>query len=538
MVPSKECHFACSSHQRFPECQCGLLESQRFNHSHGMVYEPSNHQQNTLSVDRSATVGLVCYQVQRQVSSLHVSCGRSSGHGQGCPKSGLDQHDSLCLSPSCHTSSGPQQDNAAPMHSLPSGSQLAAHGMVSSDSRSSDRLSTARSSDTSSLNPAWYQDLPSKSCLFRLTRLQTVQRCMQAKGFSPSASQSISEKHRQSSELCYERYWQRFLSWCNQRDEHPLFIPVTSLADFLDELAKSLQIVPSTLDSIKSCILITIKACTDKDYINTYELTAITSKYHKDCPAIVFKLPDWNLVLVLEQLCKSPFEPLHEASFKLLTYKTVFLVAMACSCRVSELHALAFNKLSHTPDWDTVFLEAKSDFLAKNQSSRDPKFTRQFKLKALVKPAHKVSFVSGSVEAQKYNKHKLLCPVRALRMYLARSHSRRTSTKKALFVSLHAKHKNDITKQSVGNWVRKTILLCYNLVGDNPTNLGRATVHEIRALTSSIKFERNLSLDSVLKSCIWKHNNTFTKYYLRDVATVSDDLYRLPPVFMSQCRLN
>ena len=314
-------------------------------------------------------------------------------------------------------------------------------------------------------------------------------------------------------------------------------MPVTALADFLDELAKSHQIVPSTLDSIKSCILITIKACTNKDYTGTYELCAITSKYHKDCPAVVFKLPDWNLVLVLEQLCKPPFEPLHETSFKLLTYKTVFLVSMACSCRVSELHALSFSKLSHSADWSTVFLEAKSDFLAKNQTSRDPNYVRKFKLKALVKPANKVNFLPGSSEAHTYNRHKLLCPVRALRMYLARSQSRRTSNKTALFVSLHAKHKNDITKQSVGNWVRKTILLCYNLVGDNTHNLGRATVHEIRALTSSIKFERNLSLDSVLKTCIWKNNNTFTKYYLRDVATVSNDLYRLPPVFMSQCKL-
>ena len=325
------------------------------------------------------------------------------------------------------------------------------------------------------------------------------------------------------------------MHWVQERPCHPLLAPVTVLADFFNDIALACDVVPSTLDAIKSCILLTIKLCTGVDHTNNYELYAICARYHKECPAEVFTYPDWNLVLVLEILRSSHFEPLHEISMKMLTYKTVLLVAIACSCRVSELHALAFDKLSHTKDWSIVYLEAKSDFLAKNQSIR--KDSRKFALKALVKPVHKTSFPPNSSEAAQYHRNKLLCPVRALRVYLARTAYRRRN-KHALFISLNANHKSDITKQSICNWVRKTIYLCYQLAGENDQNLGRASVHEIRSVTSSIKFERSMSLDSVLKTCMWKHNNTFTRYYLRDVAVLSDNLYRMPPLWMAQSVIN
>ena len=305
----------------------------------------------------------------------------------------------------------------------------------------------------------------------------------------------------------------------------------------MNDVVASKDVVPTTLDGIKSCILITLRFCTGIDLTQSCELSAISAKYHKDCPAEMFKVPAWNLVLVLESLCKPPFEPLTQASMKHLTFKCVFLIAMSLSCRVSELHALSYDKLSHDKSWSVVYLEPRSDFLAKNQTSLHSDQTRQFTVKALVPPAHKTSFLPNSYDALKYNRKKMFCPVRALRLYLARTEHKRKG-KKSLFISLQPNHRSDITKQSVANWIRRTIKLCYALAGDNPDNLGRASVHEIRALTASIKFERNLSINSILKSCVWKNGNTFTKFYLRDVAVVSQELHKFPPLWMSQSHIN
>ena len=79
--------------------------------------------------------------------------------------------------------------------------------------------------------------------------------------------------------------------------------------------------------------------------------------------------PKWDLACVLLALSKTPFEPLSEASLVHLTWKTVFLIAMASSKRRSELHAfsteeglLRFNKSD-----GSVSLGYQLGFLPKTQ---------------------------------------------------------------------------------------------------------------------------------------------------------------------------
>ena len=302
--------------------------------------------------------------------------------------------------------------------------------------------------------------------------------------------------------------------------QSPLNVTVPNLTDFLLYMIDGGKHIPETLESIKSCVCVTLRLATGVDFSHNPELTAVMQKFHKECPRATFQLPDWNLVYVLDALMKSPFEPLSQASLKHLTYKTVFLVAMSCSCRISELHALDFRKLQHSPDWSSVWLSPHAMFLAKNQKSRKSSYERQFKLTNLVQ------FV-GSQEPDR-----LLCPVRALKYYLSRTKSFR-GTKKCLFISLQPNRKADITKQSINIWIRNTIRLAYALHGHQGDPLGRATNHEIRSVCSSLAFEKSLSLSSVLKACCWKNNNTFTSYYLKDVTVLANDLMRFSPLVVA-----
>ena len=50
--------------------------------------------------------------------------------------------------------------------------------------------------------------------------------------------------------------------------------------------------------------------------------------------------PEWNLALVLSALTKPRFKPLDKASDQLLTWNTVFLIAVASSKRRGKIHAL------------------------------------------------------------------------------------------------------------------------------------------------------------------------------------------------------
>ena len=285
------------------------------------------------------------------------------------------------------------------------------------------------------------------------------------------------------------------------------------------------KVLPATLDGIKSCICSTLALATGHDFSKNLELSSILSKYHLECPRERFEVPDWNLVLVLNALLQEPFEPLKTVSIKYLTYKTVFLVAMAMAARVSEVNAIDYRKILHDEHWKHVWLEPNSLFMAKTQRNRKPTSTRQFKLTNLAQ------FV-GSRE-----KDALLCPVRALRIYLKRTAHLRKH-KKCLFLSLQPNRKTEITRQSINIWIRNTIRLAYHLAGNDQASLGRATNHEIRAITSSLSFERSLSLENVMKSCHWKGHNTFTSYYLKDVTVLSAELMRFSPLVVASTVIN
>ena len=538
VVSSSSNQVESSSYQGFSECSYRLSESERDNHHFRMVSTPSSSAANQSSVAGQTPNRSLRHKHECKIAPLCVSCARSSGSGSGCSQHGLGWHDSVCLSPPVNSTPGTEQNHSTQLPSVPHSPELASVAMVPQDPEPAGGCSSAHTNSQEITQTARNPCLPSKSTLSGLTRVQTIKQCLIARGFSPEAASNISEKNRDTSNSCYEKYWQRYVSWCHRSAVNPILASVTDIANFLTHLINIKEFVPTTVDCIKSCITLTLRFCTGNDFTTSIELTALLQKYHRECPPDLYRLPSWNLVLVLEMLNGYPFEPLHEESLKHLTYKCVFLLCISCSLRVSELHALAFDKIKHTPDWQTVYLEPKSDFLAKNQKSHSLPQTRCFKLKALVKPANKTHFQPGSEEETKYQAAKLFCPVRALRLYLARTTYRRTPQKAALFLSLNANHKSDITKQSISNWVRHTIKLCYALAGENPSNIGRASVHEIRAISSSVQFERSLSLTSLMKSCVWKNGNTFTRYYLRNVAVLSDDLYQFPPMWFSQGIIN
>ena len=297
------------------------------------------------------------------------------------------------------------------------------------------------------------------------------------------------------------------------------------MSDFLVDMVNTNKFMPDTLEGVKSCICSTIKVATGVDLVRNVELSAIMAKFHLDCPREKFEVPDWNLCLVLNSLMEYPYEPIRKASLKHLTYKTVFLVGMACAGRIADLHALDFRKVWHDNEWRHVWLEPNSLSMAKTQKDNKPSSQKQFKLTNLrefVGPREKDAW---------------LCPVRALRVYMDRTKDMRKG-KKCLFVSLQPNRQGDITRQSINIWIRNTIRLAYALAGRNTENLGRATNHEIRSVASSLAYERSMSLNTLMRACHWKHANTFTSYYLKDVAVLSQELMRLSPIVVASTVIN
>ncbi len=58
---------------------------------------------------------------------------------------------------------------------------------------------------------------------------------------------------------------------------------------------------------------------------------------------------------MLEALCKPPFEPIEQVSERLLTLKTVLLLAISSLKRVGDLQALSVASIDFTPVWRKSF---------------------------------------------------------------------------------------------------------------------------------------------------------------------------------------
>ena len=227
-------------------------------------------------------------------------------------------------------------------------------------------------------------------------------------------------------------------------------------------------------------------------------------------------------------LTKAPFEPLKDASLKILTFKTVFLMALASGKRRGEVHAWTFSSLRHKPHWKEVTISPSPAFLAKNQlASEGPDLIRPVVIPAL-KP-----FLSSDLSDDM-----TLCPIRALRYYLDRTSTRRKG-KNLLFISFKEGFDKDIQRSTISSWIKQTVALAYQS-SDSMSEHAHVKAHDLRSMSASVAFKGGVSLEQVLGSCYWKSHNTFTTFYLKDVAWQSTDQsdFKLGPVVSTQHVVN
>ena len=189
-------------------------------------------------------------------------------------------------------------------------------------------------------------------------------------GFSQAVAERIEAPQRRSTRTVYEAKWSVFENWCHDNQVDVRSPPITSIADFLMYLFEVRNLQPNTIDGYRSAIADRL----GNDPVNISKdenLTRLLDSFHRDRPKGRRGVPPWSLSLVLHQLTKPPFEPIRKASLKHLTFKTVFLMALASGKRRSEIHAWVFKNIRNQADWCKVSMYPSPSFLAKNQLARD-----------------------------------------------------------------------------------------------------------------------------------------------------------------------
>ena len=341
-------------------------------------------------------------------------------------------------------------------------------------------------------------------------------------GFSEAVATRIEAPQRGSTRSVYEAKWAIFTKWCITYQVDFRTPPVKSVADFLMYLFEERKLQPSTIDGYRSAIADKLGNSTlniGKDE----NLTRLLDSFHRDRPKGRRGIPSWNLSLVLHQLTKAPFEPIKEASLKHLTFKAVFLLALGSGKRRSAIHAWQSKNIRHQSDWSKVSLYPSPSFLSKNQLAKEgPDSVAPVVIPALA-PTLDRSLKSD----------RSLCPVRALRYYLDRTSDIRQN-KELVFVSFKKGFDKDISPATISSWIKQTVILCYELSDQEAHTLHQVKAHDVRAFAASKAFQSRVSLEQILSACHWKSHNTFTQFYLKDVACADSELYHLGPVVAAQ----
>ena len=341
-----------------------------------------------------------------------------------------------------------------------------------------------------------------------------------SKGIAVAAR--IEAPQRRSTRSVYEAKWTIFTKWCLSNQVDFRAPPLKAIADFLLHLFQEKKLQPSTIDGYRSAIAdklgnSTINVGKDEN------LSRLLDSFHRDRPKGRRGIPSWNLSLVLHQLTKAPFDSLKEASLKHLTFKTVFLLALGSGKRRSEIHAWLHKNIRHQLDWSKVFLYPSPSFLSKNQLAKEGPDS----VAPVVIPALAPS-LDRSLKGDRS-----LCPVRALRYYLDRTADLRQN-KELVFVSFKKGFDKDISPATISSWIKQTVVLCYELSDQEALTLHQVKAHDVRAFAASKAFQSGISLDQILSACHWKSHNTFTQFYLKDVAWADSELFHLGPVVAAQ----
>ena len=461
----------------------------------GMVTAPFG-----VSADSSGTPssgsGLVRLVPRSSPSVLLCESGRSRCLGSGCLFHSLVGLPRVCIPSVCSSSEGSREGRVRSGISPSDRSLLAQEALVSSAPVASCRAAEVPCGFSGPSTSAHFSDSAPQSRGSTSYTLAALRSAGREAGLSVRAAERAASHLRPSSRATYDSRFGSFVEWCSTRQIDPYHAPLRAVADFLIHLFDDKKAL-STIVSHRTAISTMHSGFPDGSSVSSsVHLSRLLRSFFLSRPPERTLVPPWSLHAVLRALAKPPFEPLAQASFHHLTVKTVFLIAVASGQRRSTLHALTLEP-GHIR-WESagVRLIPRAGFLAKNQTASSQKDLQIF-LPSL--SAH------SSVMQDK-----LWCPVRALKWYVDRSSSLRTSPD--LFISTVAPHSR-VSPKTISRWIVKAISSA------GPSALVSATprAHDTRGLSTSWALFNGDSVDQITQAAYWSNPNSFITCYLRDV---------------------
>ena len=331
----------------------------------------------------------------------------------------MESHTRLCVSTVPSHTNCDKQNTDIPVQDSIDSTSMARQTMVSRTPRSVGVTTGISASNSKPASSAKRQNSASKPGPSTTSRLGIVKQSLRDRQFSSDVAEHVSKARRDSTVKVYDAKWQIFRDWADQRKIDPIQATPQIVADFLTFLFCVKKCQVSTIRGYRSTISNTLKYRTGYDFGSHPVLSELIKSFAKQRPVDRSLAPKWDLAFVLSHMCKAPFEPLDKASLFHLSVKTVFLVTLATARRVSEVHAFSIDSdhLRFSNLDGSLILRTQVGFLAKNQlPSRAPDSITIPKL--------------SNFYCKSDNLNRMLCPVRADKIYLNKTKSLRKHRKR------------------------------------------------------------------------------------------------------------
>jgi len=320
----------------------------------------------------------------------------------------------------------------------------------------------------------------------------------QEAGLSQRATEFAAGSFRTSTRTTYDSRLAGFHDWCAKSSTDPSTASLGCISDFLVSLFDK-NLAVATIRGYRSAIASSHRGFLDGSTVSdSVYISRILKSFFLQRPPVRSLVPSWSLPSVLRCLSEAPFEPLQQATLFHLTIKTVFLIAIASGQRRSSIQALSIEPGHIRWEKSGVRLIPVASFVAKNQTASSGSV--EFFLPSLA------SF--SSVEEDK-----VWCPVRALKWYISRTKSLRSSSD--LFITTTAPHRA-ASKDTISRW----LVECIKLTGDGVLQSGPLRAHDTRALSTSWALFNGATIEQLQKAAFWANPNSFISCYLKDVVAL------------------
>ncbi len=222
--------------------------------------------------------------------------------------------------------------------------------------------------------------------------------------------ETIASARAPATRKLYSSKWGIFESWCLARAIDPVNYPVGPVLEFLQE-----RLTAGAAATTLRVYVAAIAARRELDEIPLGRhrmVSAFMRGVRRLRPTRPTAVPSWDLSVVLEGLVTAPFEPLESAPERILTLKVTLLLALTSLKRVGDLQALSVSEMcmDFAPGLVKLILRPRPGYIPKVLSTS---FRSQV---VTLHSFHPPPFASSEDE-----KLHMLCPVRALKLYVDHS---------------------------------------------------------------------------------------------------------------------